>query len=67
MKPINSYILQYKKYVLESQTALDYLVLAWAHLLGALAITGAGRIIYEAITRPSTFSNATWGIFDTLG
>lgn len=67
MKPINSFILQYKKYILESQTILDYLVIAWAHLLGALAITGVGRIIYEVITNPSTFSNSTWGIFDTLG
>jgi hypothetical protein len=67
MKPINSFIFQYKKYILESQTILDYLVIAWAHLLGALAITGVGRIVYELITKPSTFSNATWGIFDTLG
>jgi len=67
MKPINSFLIQYKEYISESQTILDYLVIAWAHLLGALAITGVGRIIYELITNPSTFSNATWGIFDTLG
>lgn len=67
MKPINSFLIQYKEYISESQTILDYLVITWAHLLGALAITGVGRIIYELITNPSTFSNATWGIFDTLG
>ena len=67
MKPINSILLEYKKYILESQTALDYFLIIWAHFLGALAITGIGRIIYEAITNPSTFNNATWGIFDTLG
>lgn len=67
MKPINSLLLQYKNYILESQTILDYFVIAWAHFLGALAITGIGRIIYEAITNSSTFSNATWGLFDTLG
>ena len=67
MKPINSFILQYKKYILENQTVLDYFLIAWAHLLGAIAITGIGRIIYELITNPSTFSNATYGVFDTLG
>ena len=67
MKPINSFILQYKKYILENQTVLDYFLIAWAHILGAIAITGIGRIIYELITNPSTFSNATYGVFDTLG
>jgi len=67
MKPLNSYLIEYKKFILESQTALDYFLIAWFHLLGAVVITGLGRIIYELITSPSTFSNATWGIFDTLG
>lgn len=67
MKPLNLIRIQYTKYISESQSILDYLVIAWAHLLGALVITGVGRIIYELITSPSTFSNATWGIFDTLG
>lgn len=67
MKPLNSIRIQYTKYISESQTTLDYFVIAWVHLLGALVITGVGRIIYELITSPSTFSNATWGIFDTLG
>ena len=67
MKPLNSFLYQYKKYILDSQSFLDYLIITWVHLLGAIAITGVGRIIYELITNPSTFNNATWGIFDTLG
>jgi len=67
MKPINSLLLEYKEFILGSQTILDYFLVIWAHFLGALAITGIGRIIYEVITNPSTFNNATWGIFDTLG
>lgn len=67
MKPINSLLLQYKEYISESQTILDYFIIAWAHFLAAIILTGVGRIIYEAIFNPSTFSNATWGIFDTLG
>ena len=39
----------------------------WITLLGTLAVTGIGVLIFELITNPSTFSNATWGIFDTLG
>jgi len=67
MKPLNSFLIQYKEYISESQTVLDYLVIAWAHLLGALAVTGIGKVIYELITNPSQFNNVTWGIFDTLG
>ena len=67
MKPINSFLIQYKEYISEGQTILDYFLIAWVHLLAAIVVTGVGRIIYELITSPSTFSNATWGIFDTLG
>ena len=67
MKPLNSFLIQYKEYISESQTVLDYLVIAWAHLLGVLAVTGIGKVIYELITNPSQFNNVTWGIFDTLG
>lgn len=67
MKPLNSFRIQYMKYISESQTILDYFLIAWAHLLAAIVVTGIGRIIYELITNPSTFSNATWGLFDTLG
>ena len=39
----------------------------WITLLGTLAVTGIGKVIYELITDPTQFSNVTWGIFDTLG
>ncbi len=67
MKPLNSFRIQYMKYISESQGILDYFLIAWAHLLAAVVVTGIGRIIYELITSPSTFNNATWGVFDTLG
>ena len=40
---------------------------AWITLLGTLAVTGIGKVVYELITDPTQFSNVTWGIFDTLG
>lgn len=39
----------------------------WITLLGTLAVTGIGKVIYELITDPTQFNNVTWGIFDTLG
>jgi len=39
----------------------------WGLMLATLAVTGISYVIYELITNPSTFNNATWGIFDTLG
>jgi hypothetical protein len=50
-----------------SQKSLIIFVSLWAAMLATLSVTGATYIIYELITNPSTFSNATWGIFDTLG
>ena len=50
-----------------SQKILVISVSLWAATLATLSVTGATYIIYELITNPSTFSNATWGIFDTLG
>jgi hypothetical protein len=67
MKPLNSFRIQYTKYISESQTILDYFVIIWAHFLAAIVVTGIGRIVYELISNPSTFSNATWGVFDNLG
>ncbi|MDB4342788.1 hypothetical protein OAA23_00135 [bacterium] len=49
------------------ETPLDYIVAIWVNLLGAIAITGLGKVLYELITNPSQFNNVTWGIFDTLG
>lgn len=51
----------------EAETLLDYVINVWVTVLGALAITGFGKVIFELITNPSQFNNATFGIFDTLG
>ena len=49
------------------QKSLILFVSLWATMLLSLVVLGTGTIFYELITNPSTFSNATWGIFDTLG
>ena len=49
------------------ESPLDYGVAIFINLLAAIVVVGLGRIAFEVITNPSTFSNATWGIFDTLG
>ena len=60
---LHSYIVFWK----EADTLLDYVINVWVTALGAIAITGLGKAIFELITNPSQFSNATFGIFDTLG
>ena len=50
-----------------SQKSLVIFLSLWALVLFTLAVTGISTIVYELITNPSTFNNATWGIFDTLG
>ena len=57
----------YLEFWKEAETLLDYVINVWVTVLGALAITGFGKVIFELITNPSQFSNATFGIFDTLG
>ena len=57
----------YIKFWNEAETPLDYVINVWVTVLGALAITGLGKALFELITNPSQFSNATYGIFDTLG
>jgi len=49
------------------QKSLAIMIGLWITLLGSLAITGIGVVLYELITNPSQFNNVTWGIFDTLG
>jgi hypothetical protein len=67
---INPYILIKAEY-LEATTILrKSLVLflaAWGIMLFSIFVVGISVIGFELITNPSTFSNATWGIFDTLG
>jgi len=50
-----------------SQKTLVIFLSLWASLLSFTVVSGISYIIYELITNPSTFSNATWGVFDTLG
>jgi|TARA_R100000027_G_scaffold41555_1_gene30990 hypothetical protein len=50
-----------------TQKSLVFLFAAWAFVLFFLFAVGFSTIVWELITNPSTFSNATWGIFDTLG
>ena len=57
----------YLEFWKEAETLLDYVINVWVTVLGALAITGFGKVLFELITNPSQFSNATFGIFDTLG
>jgi hypothetical protein len=57
----------YLEFWKEAETLLDYVINVWVTILGALAITGFGKVIFELITNPSQFNNATFGIFDTLG
>ena len=60
---LHSYIEFWK----EAETPLDYVINIWVTVLGLLALTGFGKVLFELITNPSQFSNATFGIFDTLG
>ena len=50
-----------------SEKSLAILMGLWVTLLGSLAITGLGVVLFELITNPSQFNDVTWGIFDTLG
>ena len=50
-----------------SQKSLVIFIALWGTLLTSIVIGGSATIFYELFTNPSTFDNATWGIFDTLG
>jgi len=64
---MKNFITNYKTLISGCETPLDYGVAIFINLLAAIVVVGLGRIAFEVITNPSTFSNATWGIFDTLG
>jgi len=71
---MNNYINPYSliKELNSEATTLSEKVLAifmsvWIVALMTLSVSGIGMVIYELITNPTAFSNATWGIFDTLG
>ena len=50
-----------------SEKSLAIFMSVWIVALMILSVSGIGMVIYELITNPTAFSNATWGIFDTLG
>jgi len=52
-------ITNYKTLMTGCETPLDYFVAVWINLLAAIVVTGLGKIAFEAITNPSTFSDAT--------
>ena len=67
---INPFLLIKEEY-LEATTftekVLAIFMSVWIVALMTLSVSGIGMVIYELITNPTAFSNATWGIFDTLG
>jgi len=46
---------------------MDYIVALWIYGLAGLFAIGWTSLVIELIMNPSSFSNATFGIFDTLG
>ena len=50
-----------------SQKSLIIFLTLWVAVLSTSVVGGIATIVYELITNPSAFDNATWGIFDTLG
>lgn len=65
MKP-QTLLSQYKEFMLDIQTPLDYLLAVLIHILVLTASLGVGAIFYELLTNPAAFNNA-WGLSDTLG
>lgn len=70
MKLMNPFITMYESFS-DATSSLEKAVLAvlyiWAAVLIILSTSGIIAITYELIVHPSTFNNATWGVFDTLG
>lgn len=46
--------------------AVDVILKAVTTFLFVLATSGIAKIVFELITNPSQFSNATFGVFDYL-
>jgi hypothetical protein len=51
----------------DADNLLDYTIALWITALSMLAFSGIIGLIYQLFTDPASFSNATFGIFDTLG
>lgn len=46
---------------------MDIILKVWIASLLILFVLGWTFLVFELITNPSSFENATFGIFDTLG
>jgi hypothetical protein len=67
---VNPYILIKEEYTEATtflQKSLVLFLAAWGIMLFSLFVIGFSTLAFELIFNPSSFSNATWGIFDTLG
>lgn len=51
----------------DANSLLDYTIALWLTALMILAFSGILVMIFELITNPTQFDNATFGVFDTLG
>ena len=51
----------------DADNLLDYTIALWITALAMFAFSGIIALIYQLFTDPASFSNATFGIFDTLG
>jgi len=51
----------------DAENLLDYTIALWITALAMFAFSGIIGLIYQLFTDPASFSNATFGIFDTLG
>lgn len=52
---------------IDSKKPLDFIIALWISVLLLMSFTGISFMIFQIITNPSQFENATFGIFDTLG
>ena len=51
----------------DANSPLEYLVTLWITSLAGLTLVGFAGLFYGIVTGQIDFSNATFGIFDTLG
>ena len=45
---------------------IEVIIKSWIVFLFVLATSGIAKIIFELITNPSQFNNATFGVFDYI-
>ena len=64
---INPFLLIKEEFSEATTISQKSFIALWGTLLTSIVIGGSATIFYELFTNPSTFDNATWGIFDTLG